>query len=277
MADLRPQRIVSLQPSATVILHALGELRRLVACTRYCVDVCPQAAGLSSVSDSWTAQAGQIVAAKPDLVIAAVPYQAEAVAEILKAGIRFLGLAPRSLADIYADISTIAGIVGRLERGAELVREMRAELEKVSKTAAGLPRPRVYCEEWGNPLIHSQPWVKEMVAAAGGEFVGTPGAHTTAEAVRAADPEVMIFAWCGAGDRVPLVKVIESRAWQATSAARSHRVFCFPDEWLNTPAPTLLQGLRALAGAIHPQVAALPERVNPWSQTKSAPARRADS
>ncbi len=261
MADLSPQRIVSLQPSATVILHALGKLRRLVACTRYCLDVCSEAAGLATVSDSWTAQTAEIVAAKPDLVIAAVPCQAEAVAEILKAGIRFLGLAPRSLADIYADVAAIAGIVGRPERGAELVRQMQAELEKLSNATAGLPRPRVYCEEWGNPLIHSQCWVSEMVTAAGGQFVGKPGAHTTAEAVRAADPEVMIFAWCGAGDRVPLAKVITTRGWEGTSAVSGGRVFCLPDEWLNTPAPTLLQGLRALVAAIHPETANLPARV----------------
>src|SRR5579884_2192353 len=108
-----PRRVVSLQPSATVTLRDLGLLDRLVACTKYCADVCPEVADGSRliVSDSWTAQAEQIIAAKPDLVIASVPYQLEAVAEILKAGVRFLGLAPRTLDDIYRDIATIAGVL----------------------------------------------------------------------------------------------------------------------------------------------------------------------
>ena len=96
IADYIPRRVVSLQPSATVILAAIGKLDRLVACTRYCAEVCPEAAGdgHSILADSWTANASQIIAARPDLVIAAVPYQEKSVAEIMKAGSRFLGLAP---------------------------------------------------------------------------------------------------------------------------------------------------------------------------------------
>jgi iron complex transport system substrate-binding protein len=116
--DHSPKRVVSLQPSATVILAAVGKLDRLVACTKYCVDVCPEAAagGRTVVADSWTAQSEQIAAARPDLVIAAVPYQEKAVSEILRAGARFLGLAPSNLADIYMDIAAIAGIMGVAER-----------------------------------------------------------------------------------------------------------------------------------------------------------------
>ena len=83
--------MVSLQPSATVTLRDLGLLDRLVACTKYCADVCPEVADGSRliVSDSWTAQTEQILAARPDLVLAAVPYQLEAAAAILKAGVDF--------------------------------------------------------------------------------------------------------------------------------------------------------------------------------------------
>ncbi len=102
-----PTRVVSLQPSATVTLRDLGKLSSLVACTKYCVDVCPEIdrAQVTIVADSWTAQAGQISNLKPDMVIASVPYQEKALAEIMKCGARFLGLAPKSLADIYADIA----------------------------------------------------------------------------------------------------------------------------------------------------------------------------
>ena len=106
-----PRRIVSLQPSATVILAAVGELDRVVACTKYCADVVPEIASRPRIilADSWTANAEQIIATQPDLVIAAVPYQEKAVIEILKSGARFLGLAPKTLADIYTDIAIIAG------------------------------------------------------------------------------------------------------------------------------------------------------------------------
>lgn len=250
------RRIACLQPSATVILDAIGELSRVVACTRYCADVVPAAGDGSRqiLSDSWTADATEILDAKPDLVIAAVPYQEKAIAEILKAGVRFLGLAPRTLANIYTDIATIGGAVGAPERAELEVDKMRNAIEKVRSQIIEVGRPRVFCEEWGKPVISSQPWVAELVEAAGGKFIGTPGRQVPAEEILDADPEVIIAAWCGAGDRVPLEKVIEGRGWQNTSAARSDRVFCIRDEHLNTPAPTLLQGLDALAHAIHPEI-----------------------
>jgi len=254
VSDYVPQRIVSLQPSATVILRDLNRLESVVACTKYCAEVCPEVRGNTAiVSDSWTAQSQQISDAKADLVIAAVPYQEKALAEILKSGARFLGLAPKSLRDIYSDIAIIAGIVDARGDGLHLIRHMQATIEAVRTQTNGLPRPKVFCEEWGKPLIASQLWVAELVEAAGGEFIGKPGAQTDAAAVRSAAPEVMVAAWCGAGDRVPLEKVIRGRKWENTPAARTGRVYCLKDEYLNTPAPTLLHGLRALAAAIHPE------------------------
>ncbi|HEY1262480.1 MAG TPA: ABC transporter substrate-binding protein [Terriglobales bacterium] len=249
-----PRRIVSLQPSATVILAELGQLDRLAACTRYCPEICPEvkARGCAIIADSWTAKADEIAAARPDLVIASVPYQEKSVIEILKTGVAFLGLSPRSLADVYKDVMAIAGITGVPERGQQIISGMQAEIESVRARLPRRPRPRVYCEEWGKPLIISQPWVAELVEAAGGEFVGTPGIQTTKEAVLAEDPDVIVAAWCGAGDRVPLEKIARERGWEIMRAVQSGRVYCIRDEFLNTPAPTLLHGLRALAAAIHP-------------------------
>jgi iron complex transport system substrate-binding protein len=249
-------RVVSLQPSATVTLARLGLLDRVVACTRYCKDVCPELAfrEVSIVADSWTAQAAEIVAARPDLVIASVPYQLEAVAEILKAGVRFLGLAPRSLADIYADIELIADAMGASDRGEYIIESMQREIECVRARHVAGPHPCVLCEEWGKPIIHSQRWVAELVEAAGGRFLGEPGAKTDSACVRRANPEVIVMAWCGAGDRVPLERIVGERGWGETSAGRSRRVYCVRDELLNTPAPTLLDGLRALEAAIHPDL-----------------------
>jgi iron complex transport system substrate-binding protein len=255
-----PQRIVSLQPSVTVTIDRLGLLDHVVACTKYCLDVCPALREQPKmiVADSWTAQSAQILGAKPDLVIASVPYQLEAVAEILKAGIPFLGFAPHSMNDVYADISHIAAILGVPDRGRRLIEEMQSEAHHVGSLAQRAvqisgSRPRVYCEEWGKPLIQSQMWVAEMTGIAGGEFLGTPGAHTDENSVREQNPDVIIAAWCGAGNRVPLEKMIAARDWSNTNAARSNRVFCINDEYLNTPGPTLISGLYALAAAIHPE------------------------
>ena len=260
--NLVPQRVVSLQPSVTVTLRDLGVLERLVACTKYCVDVCPEVmeTGCIIVEDSWSAKADQIMAARPDLVIASVPYRLESVAEILKSGVPFLGLAPKSLDTIYKDIMMISHVMGldapphSPPRGAALVARMEREVQAMWQKTRGAERPLVYCEEWGKPLILSQTWVAELVEAAGGRFFGQPGKQTTEEEVAAADPEVIVAAWCGAGDRVPLEKIIPKRGWERTKAARNGRVYCINDEFLNTPASTLMQGLHALAEAIHPEM-----------------------
>jgi iron complex transport system substrate-binding protein len=251
-----PRRIASLQPSATVILAAIGELDRVIACTKYCADVVPEIAAQphAILADSWTANAEQIVAARPDLVIASVPYQEKAVIEILKSGTRFLGFAPKTLADIYIDIAAIAGVVGVSERGEDVIAQMRQRIEQMRADTAGLNRPRVFCEEWGKPLIASQAWVAELVEAAGGEFLGAPGRQISPEEVAGMDPDILIAAWCGAGDRVPLEQIVVDRNWQGTRAARASRIYCIRDEYLNTPAPTLLDGLDALAFAIHPEL-----------------------
>jgi iron complex transport system substrate-binding protein len=75
----------------------------------------------------------------------------------------------------------------------------------------------------------------------------------TISAVEGASPDILIAAWCGAGDRVPLNKIIRQRGWNNLPAVRNGRVYCIRDEYLNTPAPTLIQGLHALSAAIHPE------------------------
>jgi iron complex transport system substrate-binding protein len=263
MTNHSPRRIASLQPSATVILAAIGELGRVVACTKYCAEVVPEIVSQQCVilSDSWTANSEQIISTDPDLVIASVPYQEKSVIEILKSGTRFLGFAPKTLADIYMDIAIIAGAVDASGPGNDLIETMRKQIEEFRARIGGLPRPKVFCEEWGRPLIASQTWVAELVDAAGGEFLGAPGKQISVDEVARMDPDVLIASWCGAGDRVPLEKIVPNRQWLRTGAARASRIYCIRDEYLNTPAPTLLRGLEALAFAIHPEVFARPDGI----------------
>ncbi len=250
-------KIASLQPSVSIILDRLGCLDALVACTRYCVAAVPalRERPITVVHDSWSTHAEEILAVGPDLVIASVPYRQESLAEILKAGSPVLALAPHTLADIERDIRLIASLTDAISQGEALIAVMRSSIQSVRERCGGLlEKPLIYCEEWGKPLIHSQLWVKELVEAAGGIFLGQPGAVTSAEAIAEANPDIIIAAWCGAGDRVPLEKVAARPGWSATGAVRNHRVFCIADELLNTPAPTLLEGLQAIACALHPEV-----------------------
>jgi iron complex transport system substrate-binding protein len=252
----RGLRVAALQPSVTLTLDHLGCLDSLVACTRYCLQAVPslRERDLKVIADSWSSNTEEILSASPDLVLASVPYRLESLAAILKCGVPVLTLAPHSLADVYQDIRLLGDILHAQDRAAAVVEEMMGVFALTGDAVAGAETRTVYCEEWGKPLIHSQTWVAELVSAAGGRFLGKPGSVTDAVAVAAQDPDVLVFAWCGAGDRVPLSRVIEKRQWQSLRAVREGRVYCVPDEFLNTPAPNLLQGLRALAGVIHPEI-----------------------
>ncbi len=250
-------RIAALQPSISLVLEQLGALDTLVACTKYCLEAVPalRAHPVQVIADSWSSTADELLATKPNLVLASVPYRMESLAAILKAGCPVLTLAPHSLADIYGDIRLLGSITRRIETAEAIVTAMQHSIEDVrARASAAVDRPLVYAEEWGKPLIHSQPWVAELVEAAGGRFLGSPGARTDAATVAAAEPEVMIFAWCGAGNRVPLERVVEKRGWEHLTAVAGGRVHCIPDELLNTPAPTLIDGLHALASALHPEI-----------------------
>lgn len=254
-------RLLSLQPSISITLDHLGRLDHLCACTKYCVEAIPALAArnLPIVRDSWSTRTEELLPLRPDLVLASVPYRQESLTAILKSGVPVLLLAPHSLADIYNDIRLIASVANAHEQAESLIAEMQSAIESVRTRTASLPRPRVYCEEWGKPLIHSQHWVRELIEASGGEFTGTPGSTTTPEAIAAADPDVILAAWCGAGNRVPLERIVQQRNWQSLRAVRNRRFYCIRDEWLNTPAPTLLRGLQAIAAALHPDAFDPPE------------------
>ena len=141
------------------------------------------------------------------------------------------------------------------ERGDHVISKHATAIDEIrAACATTASKPHVFCEEWGKPLIASQPWVAELIEAAGGNFLGEPGKTTSFEAVAHARPEVLIAAWCGAGDRVPLERFIDQREWQNLPAVRDRRVFCINDELLNTPASNLVDGLHAIAWALIPTV-----------------------
>jgi len=143
-------RIAALQPSISIILDRLGALDALVACTRYCVEAVPALAqrSVTVVKDSWSCTTEEILAARPSLVLASVPYRMESLAALLKSGCPVLTLAPHSLADIYSYIRLLGSIVHRVETADSLVAEMQQEVAATRARVAGArPRP-IVTPEW---------------------------------------------------------------------------------------------------------------------------------
>jgi iron complex transport system substrate-binding protein len=252
-AQKKPEmRIVSLAPSATSILCAIGARRLLAGVTKWCCDVAP-VAGLSQVGDCWHMEsAADIVALRPTLVIGSVPYKQETVGKLLEQPLNFLAMNPRTLEDVYADMRLLGGISKRAAQAETLIRKMRSEFSAIARAAKKLKRrPRVYCEAWPNPRISSPPWVAELVNICGGEMVLPSGEKVADAQVAATRPDVIVLAWAATGGKSDPGQAYRVETWKDVPAIRERQVFVMRDELLNTPGPPLMEGARELSKLLH--------------------------
>jgi iron complex transport system substrate-binding protein len=246
-------RIVSLAPSVSSILFALGARRDLVGVSKWCKDIAP-VGGIPQVGDCWKLDIHEVMRLKPTLLIGSVPFAPETMVKLLAEPVAFLGLNPRSLADIEGDMRMLGNLVNRARAAERLIARMRCGFAEVARAAArrrGNRRPRVYCEAWPNPRISSPPWLAELVALAGGKLVVKAGQRVSDEQVARANPDVIILAWTAVGDRANPEQTLGHPKWQDVSAVRNRRVIVIRDELLNTPGPPLIEGAREVFRAIH--------------------------
>jgi len=248
-----PLQIVSLAPSATSILCAIGAKRALVGVTKWCTEVAP-VGNLPKLGDCWHMDSvNEILRLKPTLVIGSVPYKQETVAKLLEQPFIFLAMNPRTLSDIEADIRLLGGIAQRVAAAERLVKKMRQAFSQIEKKSRrGKKRVRVYCEAWPNPRISSPPWVAELMNICGGEMVAPAGEKITEAQVGEARPEVIILAWAATGAKADPEQAYKVAAWKNVPAIRNRRVYVVSDELLDTPGPPLVHGARKLWKALHP-------------------------
>ena len=245
-------RIVSLAPSATSILCAIGAKRYLVGVTKWCPEVAP-VRHLPKLGDCWHMKSvDDILRLKPTLVIGSVPYKHETVAKLLDQRLNFLAMNPRTLADIEADIRLLGGIAHRASAAEMLVNKMRMSFSQIEKKARRFKmHVRVYCEAWPNPRITSPPWVAELVKICGGELVVPAGEKITDAQVASARPELIVLAWAATGMKSDPRQSYKVAAWKDVPAIRNRQVHVIRDELLNTPGPPLVKGAAALYGLFH--------------------------
>ena len=236
-------RIVSLAPSATSILCAIGAKKLLVGVTKWCRDVAP-VGELPKLGDCWHMESvAEIVALRPTLVIGSVPYKQQTVAKLVEQRFSFLAMNPRSLTDVYADIRLLGKITCRAKSAEALVRKMHREFAELARKAKkSNRRPRVYCEAWPNPRISSPPWVAELVEIAGGEMVVPAGEKVSDGQVAEAGPDVIVLAWTATGEKAEPEQTYRVEAWTDVPAVRNRRVYVIHDAYLNTPGPPLIRG-----------------------------------
>ena len=298
-------RVVSLLPSATEIVAALGFADALVGRSHECdfpeevsdLPVCTEPrldpAGSSEhihrsvgrlLSDSlsvYRVDAERLRALMPTHVVTQVQCEVCAVSlEDVERALanwtttrpRLVALNPGSLDDVFEDVGRVARALGAPDRGARLAARLRERMERVAAAATGVERPSVVTIEWLSPLMASGNWMPELVAMAGGrDVLGQAGRRSgwlTWEALRAADPEVLVVSPCGfALERVEReVEVLTSHpGWRELLAVRSGRVYLVEaNQYFNRPGPRLAETLEILAEMLHPGVFAMGHEGTAW-------------
>ena len=252
----RAERIVCLTTETTEIAFALGCGERVVGVSGYAVRP-PEARKKPHVSAFQTAHVEKILALKPDLVLGFSDLQADIIRDLVRRGAQVLVTNQRTLAETYQAMMLIAGALGEYEAGLRLVEELRGGLAEISATTSeSAHRPRVYFEEWDEPLISGIAWVSELIAICGGEDVfahlsaGVTASERVVEpgAVIGADPEVIVASWCGKKAR--LERIAQRPGFDAVTAVRTGRIHEIKAPDILQPGPSLIHGARQLAAFI---------------------------
>lgn len=248
-----PRRIICLTEETTETLYLLGEQDRIVGVSGYTVRP-PEARLKPKVSAFINAKFDKILALEPDLVFAFSDLQADIAAELIRRGVTVLTFNQRSVTEILEMVLTVGRIVGGEEEARGLVLSLQEELAAIAESAARFAhRPRVFFEEWYDPLISGIRWVDELLEIAGGECIFPDlRRHQAAKDrivdpadVIAGDPEVIIASWCGRHVKKNLIR--ERNGWREISACRSNHLYEVKSAFILQPGPAALtEGVRQL-------------------------------
>jgi iron complex transport system substrate-binding protein len=268
-----PTRIICLTEETTETLYLLGEGDRIVGISGYTVRP-PEARSKPKVSAFINARFDKIEALRPDLILAFSDLQADIAAELIRRGYPVVTFNQRSVAEILQMIRIVGGLVGRAAEAMTLADTLAAGLEEIRQQALRLPRrPRVFFEEWDDPLISGICWVDELIEIAGGEPIfpelrsQSLARHriVAAEAVAAKDPEVIVASWCGKAMKKRTI--VERPGWAEVSAVRHDHVYEIKSTYILQPGPAALtEGVRRL----HDCIARAAADVSPRSPDSAA-------
>jgi iron complex transport system substrate-binding protein len=259
-----PRRIVCLTDETAEVLYLLGEQDRIVGVSGYATRP-PEVRLKPRVSAFKNAKFDAILDLKPDLVLTFSDVQAEITKQLVLRGVTVLNFNQRSIAEILDMIGAVARLAGKQVEGSALVAGLQSGLDAIAQSAQAFPhRPRVFFEEWKEPLISGIRWVEELVEIAGGEVLfpelaacGKAQDRVVDPAVVAErDPEVILASWCGM--KVNKTVIRNRPGWTATTAVRNNHIYEIKGTYILQPGPaSLTEGVRQIH-AILADVAGVP-------------------
>jgi iron complex transport system substrate-binding protein len=251
-----PERIVCLTEETTETLYLLGEQHRIVGISGYTVRPPQARKEKPRVSAFISADIPKILALKPDLVLAFSDLQADIVAGLIREGVAVHAFNQRSVSEILDMIRTLGALVGAGKRADDLADRLTANMETV-RARAPKHRPKIYFEEWDDPMISGIRWVSELVAVAGGDDIfpelavkkSAKDRIVTAEDVIACAPDIIIGSWCG--KKFSAAELSARPGFDTIPAVRNGRIHEIKSPLILQPGPAALtDGLAALQAII---------------------------
>ena len=253
-----PQRIVCLTEETTEWLYLLGEQHRIVGISAYTVRP-PEAKETKPVVSAFiSGSVSKIQGLKPDLVVGFSDIQGELAKTLIQEGLNVLVFNQRSIEEIFQVMETVAAIVHQSQRGAQLIGQMRQKISGMQVRAASLKkRPRVFFQEWDDPLITTIRWVSEAIEIVGGEdcfserrvCAMAKDRIVDANEVAARNPDLIIGSWCGKAVDFDWIK--QKSEWAQVPAVKNNRLYEIDSAEILQPGPALfLSGLDRLSEII---------------------------
>jgi len=240
--------------------HAASEQDRIVGVSGYAVRPPQVRREKPRVSAFISADIPKILKLEPDLVLAFSDLQADIVADLVRAGVDIHVFNQRDIAGIFAMIRTLGAIVDAAERADQLASDLEQRLARIAATPRPSPKPKVYFEEWDDPLISGIGWVSELIEIAGGgdalpklRFQQAAKDRIIApDVVREAAPDVILASWCG--KKVVPDRIRQRPGWGDIPAVRDNRIVEIKSTIILQPGPAALtDGLDAIVKALWPE------------------------
>ncbi|MEW6446968.1 MAG: cobalamin-binding protein [Bacillota bacterium] len=256
-----PERIVSLAPSNTEIVFALGLEGKLVGVTTYC-NFPPEAEKKPKIGGFADPSLEKILAQQPDLVLAS-DQQGEIVSALENHGIPVLVIAPETVEDIIKNVQLVGRATGATRAAGRLAADLEKRIDAVTSKTCSLPeskKPKVFYELWYEPLMTAGPgtFIDDLITLAGGINIASDARKKypeySLEAVLAKNPDVLINSY-GHGEGTPTREQVKARkGWQNLNCIKNDRIYTVHADLVNRPGPRIVAGLEAFARAIHPEL-----------------------
>jgi iron complex transport system substrate-binding protein len=262
LGSTAPQRIVSLSPSNTEILFALGLDERIAGVTDYC-NYPPEAKDKPSVGAYDTPNFEQLIALNPDLVLATEEHETDIIPQLESNGITVIGLKPKCVSEVMDSILLIGKVTGKNKEAANLTKDLQERIRRVTNKTENLPdsmKPRVFYIIWHDPLwtVGSGTMHDELISMAGGVNIAhdlTWYANISLEAVIEANPEIIIAGvGMGSGEDAPYQFVLNEPTLKGTDALKNNNISTVDMDIVSRPGPRIVDALEDFLAIIHPEL-----------------------